>query len=74
MTFRGRNGVMSPSGCIPPIAGRQFVLNWRKMHTRPTALCGRRAIAKKKGRLSWQPERRYCGEKDVIAMGEISRR
>src|SRR5262249_19807977 len=33
-----------------------------------------RAPHKKKGRPGRQPERRYCGEKDVIAMGEISRR
>jgi len=67
-----RDARADASGCIARIAARQFVLNGRKMDTRLRAREGACGL-KKKGRLRRQPERRYCGEKDVIAMGEISR-
>src|SRR5690242_16893876 len=35
---------------------------------------GHSLAQKKRAAKRWGPERRYCGEKDVIAMGEISRR
>jgi len=66
-----RDGASSPSRAGVRERARQFVLNGRKIDTR-----GCKAIveaAQKKGPPMWGPERRYCGEKDVIAMGEISR-